>query len=499
LGFGAIGARVREFFFAEEVPYGLAAVRITLPLVLLVDMSRRWAFARESYSSDGASAPIWVNFGFANPFPEMPGSVCVALFTLLLAALVTSSLGWMTRASLAIATALYFYFTALDSIGTISKYTVIASHVLLLLTVSNCGAVWSFDALRRPVAGPRFAVWPRRLMQILLGVIYLGAAMTKIHTPAYFNGDQMMFWMLTHVNGRHPMGEWFANFPGLLVVGAYAAIVWETLFLFLAWRGMARTVMLSLGVGFHFLTYLTLGLDIFPCVMFSAYFCFMGERDAYRWAERFGRLADAAGVPLRATVASVAGMLAPARRLGPVAFVVGMWGVAVAGAAVERASDFYQERGPGGPLALRELDPSLATAMLKGIEPLRAEDQVFAFEIGGGLFGDALVGRRKTFQAGDVLVAQCILAPPHGDAWIECNLHSADGRIISRNGQVLLREVNRRSFSYPICDAVPPGDYELALKVNGTEITRRKFAVLAPGTKAASAAPAAMPAAVMAK
>src|SRR5690606_7792596 len=102
-------------------------------------------------------------------------------------------------------------------------------------------------AMRRPVPNPRFPVWPRRLVQILVGVVYFGAAMTKIHTSSYFNGDQMLFWMLTHVNGRHPVGEWLAIYPALLVVGAYIAIVWEILFLFLAWRGPGRVVMIAMG------------------------------------------------------------------------------------------------------------------------------------------------------------------------------------------------------------------------------------------------------------
>ena len=34
--------RLNRFFFAEEVPYGLALIRILLPIVLLVEVVRRW-------------------------------------------------------------------------------------------------------------------------------------------------------------------------------------------------------------------------------------------------------------------------------------------------------------------------------------------------------------------------------------------------------------------------------------------------------------------------
>ncbi|MBA3311808.1 MAG: HTTM domain-containing protein [Planctomycetota bacterium] len=468
--------KVREFFFAQEVHYGLAVVRILLPLVLFVDLLRRWSFVREIYSADGATTPIWITYGLKSPLPELPGAVAVALFTLLLAALITASLGWMTRVSLAISTLLYFYFTTLDSIGTLTKYTVIASHVLLLLTLSHCGAVWSLDALRKGGEPARSAVWPRRLMQLLFCATYLGAAMTKIHTPAYFNGDQMMWWILTHVNGRHPWGEPLAYFPALLTVGAYAAILWEILFSFLCWKGWGRLVMLPLGVGFHIATWIMLGLDIFPCVVISSYFCFANERDAgifdrfvHRWAIRLG-------VPLRA-FAEQATQWIPARRLGPIAFVALLWVVSLGGAAAERVQDPYGERGAGGPLPLRKIDSETAQRLLAGAEPLRASDKIFAFELGDHLFGDALIGRKRVFQKGETLIAQCIAAPPHGDMYIECNLHGGDGRIIERQGLILVREMNRLNFNYSLCDAVEPGEYEVVLKVSGTNVARRKFVV----------------------
>ncbi|MGC1273628.1 MAG: HTTM domain-containing protein [Planctomycetaceae bacterium] len=473
----SLGERLKSFLFAEEVPYGLAIVRILMPLVLLVDMVYRWPFVRELYSADGATAPLWNTYGMRSPIPEMPGAVAVALFTLMMATLVTTSAGWMTRVSAAVATGLYVYFTTLDSIATITKYTVIGAHVMLLLAVSNCGAVWSLDSLRTPIAGPRYPVWPRRLMQILLGVIYLGAAMTKIHTPAYFNGDQMMFWMLTHVNGHHPVGEWMANYPGLLAAGAYVAIVWETLFLFLTWKGPARLIMLAMGVAFHVATYFTLGLDIFPCVMIAAYFAFLSERDAYVCGRAIHRIADRLGVGLRDFFAICTRRLAPAKRLGPAAFVATMWAIALGGAAAERLIDPYGKRDSDGPMALTPIDRETVRTLLAGPEPLRPEDKIFSFEIGTGLFGEVLVGRKRVFENGDSLIAQCIAAPPHGDSYIECNLHDADGQLLERAGRVLLRENNRLNFTFDVCDAVPPGDYELVLKMSGREITRKSFAV----------------------
>ena len=45
--------RVDNFFFAPEVPYGLALLRIIFPIVLMGMILPRWAVVRELFSTDG--------------------------------------------------------------------------------------------------------------------------------------------------------------------------------------------------------------------------------------------------------------------------------------------------------------------------------------------------------------------------------------------------------------------------------------------------------------
>ena len=96
-----------------------------------------------------------------------------------------------------------------------------------------------------------------------MGVTYLGSAATKMHTPMFFSGDQLRFWMMTNVNSLNPVCEFLSQFPGLIVTMSYVTIVWEILFVFIAWKGTARTIMLTMGVFFHLMTYFTLGLLVF--------------------------------------------------------------------------------------------------------------------------------------------------------------------------------------------------------------------------------------------
>ncbi len=45
-------ARIRDFFYSSEVPYGVALMRIVLSITLLFVMVPRWSFARELFSTD---------------------------------------------------------------------------------------------------------------------------------------------------------------------------------------------------------------------------------------------------------------------------------------------------------------------------------------------------------------------------------------------------------------------------------------------------------------
>ncbi len=284
--------RVRNFFYSQEIPYGIALVRIMITFTLLWVMVPRWYFARELFSTDGAPISLWDSYSTHPWVPSPNGVVAVALATVIILTLVTSMFGWCTRFSLIVATSGYLYLTMYDIIGTLNKYTAISGQLMLLLCFSQCGAVWSVDnwlrrsRLKRQGVPPELADQPRRypavsrrLLQIFVAAVYFGAATTKVHIPAYFTGLQLQTWMITEYNVPNFLGSHFAMYPSLLVVMGDVAICWEILFIFLAWRGIGRITMIGLGVLFHMMTWLTLGLWVFPLVCYSGYFAFMNESD----------------------------------------------------------------------------------------------------------------------------------------------------------------------------------------------------------------------------
>lgn len=493
---------VHEFFYTREVPYGLAMVRILLPLAVMIPMLHRWPFVRELFSTDGAPAQLSIGYGFGLLFPEFSGTLIVGMYALMLLCLLTTSLGWNTRISTIIAMVLYTYFTFLDAISTITKYTVITTDAMIVLSMSHCGAVWSVDAwlkrrresrttaMPRTVQDlPRFPVWPRRLLQLLISCVYFGAAFTKIHTPAFFSGDQLRYWMITNVNFEHTLGEYMALYPVTLVFAAYITIIWEILFIFFAWRGWTRLFMLGLGAMFHAMTCLTLGLYIFPLVCTSIYWSFLNERDIQRisaWMRRKSRQAQST---LGAVIRSVRGWQVPALRFdrlprvpSPVAFTVTAALLTFGAIEIEYRADHYGLRRAEGAHQLPRLDRELALSMLQSNDPIRTEDKFYSFDLGTTLVGEILANRRDQFTHGDTVIAQCSMNPPYEDMWVECNLHDADDRIIDRTGMVISREMMRANYLYQLGDALEPGDYFLVLKSGGKEVARRPFRLKGQGS-----------------
>jgi hypothetical protein len=482
------------FFFGEEVPYGMAAVRILLPLVLLLVIVPRWPHAREWFSSDGAAAPLFVNYANAMPLPIPTGTVAVGLTSLLVFTLVTSSVGWCTRISLIVSTVLFTYLNLLDCLGSLTKYSAIAAHGLFCLSLSNCGGVWSIDELlrRRDLNasgisdGPprKFPAWPRRLLQFMIGMVYLGAAFTKMHTPAFFSGDQMRQWMITNVNNSNPVGEYLSFYPAALVVSAYVTILWEVLFVFLAWRGWGRILMIAAGVAFHLGTTFLLGLYIFPLVCCSIYLSFLDEDDMARLSSLVQRLRDRGSRAAErfAALPNRISELVPDVRPRAATAVFGFLILAVVAGGIETEYwlDPFGIRRAEGAYELTELDGDEVRLMLRKSERIRESDKYLSFDVGTDMLGDVIVNHRSTFRIGETLIAQCTLNPPHEDMYIECNLHDGDDRVIDRVGQIVDRNALRCSWQFFIFDALPPGKYFLVFKSRGREMSRRAIDVLPP-------------------
>jgi hypothetical protein len=333
---------------------------------------------------------------------------------------------------------------------------------------------------------PRCPVWAARLVQLFIGIVYIGAAFTKMHTPVFFSGDQLMYWMMTHLLSPSLLGDLFSQHPVLLAVFAYITIVWEVAFVFCVWLPMLRLPFLFVGAAFHFMTALTLGLLVFPVVMIGSYFAFMTESD-WQWLAARGRRLSRrfdAWTRRRATLSRRSAWWFEGRS-NPVptarvacAYAAGLSLVALAGVVIEDRRDLYGMRRPEGRYALKAMDPALAQKMLAPEIPLAERDKVLALDAGTFSIGEHLVDRRRVFRHGEQVTVQASLNPPREDLWLDCHLVDANGSTVTRVGQIAPRELMRSTFLFEMGAGLEPGKYEFLLKSSGIEVTRLPFTLV---------------------
>ncbi len=482
-------ARLNDFFYAKEVPFAMALVRITLCLILAWVSIRRWSYARELYSTDGAPAPLADGYGYFNFLPEFSGTMVVVLMSAMVFFFLTAAAGWLTRISLAAAMVLWVYFNMMDAIGSMTKYCVIASHALLLLAISDSGRVWSVDSIlngtwklgRQASLGvsatmwPSTPVWPRRLMQLLVAVVYFGAGITKCQVTAYLGGDQMLHWAITNYNYPNFVGEYLTAYPALFVAMAYICLIWEIIFPFVCWKGLLRGTVLWLGVLFHVLTAIVLGLWTFPFVMIAIYFCFLEESEVLRLAVFFRRTRQRLRIPATFSLRRLVALPQASPLATGTAFALLLGSVVFAGVEAEYQMDPYGIRRPEGRHTLTEIPPEQAARMLRESEPIRTVDTFFSVDLGSTTMGSFLLNSRSEFRPGETVIAQCILMPPHADMWVECSLHDFAGRLIDRGATVIERNNTRHNFIFNMTDKYLPGEYSIQVVARGEKIMRRDF------------------------
>jgi hypothetical protein len=480
-----------RFFFAQETPFGMALLRIFLPLTAGIPMALRFPHVRELYTTDGSPVQLFEMYRQGAVLPVPSPAVAVPLYGIMLLCMLSSIVGFRTRTSLCVAIVLYSYFNVLDGIGTLTKYSVIASHLMLLLAVSHAGSVWSVDAFLKKRSGavnvlpPRFSVWPARLVQLMFAFIYFGASITKIQTADFFSGDQMRYWMLSNWNYANPIGEAVAMSSPLLLISAYLAVIWEVLFGVLVWRPRGRAVMLGAGAFFHFMTWLTLGLYVFPAVCLSGYFAFMSEEDIVRLRRisLFRPLKTVLRLPALA-VSRVANSF-PQTVPASVTWTCLIAAAAIGATEAELQMDLYQNHSQSGLLSLKPMDREVALMMLRDKKTVREHDKFFNFEIGTSTIGYQLSNRRSEFSVGETMIAQCNLNPPHEDMWVECLLLDDEERTVEQFGQFVPRENLRANFFYTIGSRLVTGRYCMVLKSANQEICRRHFSLNGKSSDAA--------------
>lgn len=163
---------------------------------------------------------------------------------------------------------------------------------LMYLALSPCGAALSFDrvlALRRgKLSGPppEISMWPQRLIQVQLAIVYLINVWNKHYGHDWAEGNAVWYALNLNEMKRFPLPGFLMENRLFLSASTYLTIA--------AWMSMGTVVFLrplrkyaiALGVGAHLFIEYAMNIPLFAFVMLSAYASHFRGEELVVWYER---------------------------------------------------------------------------------------------------------------------------------------------------------------------------------------------------------------------
>lgn len=295
------GLRRWETFWFEEVPSDLfALLRTVIGAVGLVSIIG-FLPVSEFWSPQGI-APIPVagqglrSALVAAGFGDAAG---LALFLTLVTSFACMTVGLFTSTTIAVCFVGSVLQSHWNSLPLTSGHTVLVA-VLFAMVWADCSGRPSFDATRRMCAGGDCQpVWPLRLIQIQLALLYASSGLFKLLGAAWRDGSAIHFTTSQNVYARiFDVYAFPASLDWTLTLATYSTLFWEMSFPFLLLNRTTRKAALLMGVGVHLGIALLMEVGPFSWMMLASYVAFLDPR----WAARFkvrhitGETAPAAAV-----------------------------------------------------------------------------------------------------------------------------------------------------------------------------------------------------------
>jgi Vitamin K-dependent gamma-carboxylase len=155
------------------------------------------------------------------------------------------------------------------------------------LMLSPCGNAWSIDAYFCKKQ-QQVAVWPLRLMQFQIALLYFVSGWVKFHSQEWLDGTILQY-VLIHPHYSRWDGWVILSdsvIASLLAGLAWYIRWWELLFPVLLLNSYARKLSLITGILFHLALLLTMNLRWFAVIMLALYLALVPNNCFVLWEQR---------------------------------------------------------------------------------------------------------------------------------------------------------------------------------------------------------------------
>lgn len=284
-----------RFWFAPQSTSVLALVRISLAVVLL-----GWAAT--------LGPDLLSFFGTEGILPRQPGAavsgqrttwsllgsapsnaVLIVAYVVFVVAVVCLLVGFRTRLAAVVV------FCGLVSFTRRNPFVFNSGDLLLRVTafylmLAPAGAALSVDRWRKAHRGdghfwefPARAVWPVRLMQIQLSVVYLSTVWAKAGGVTWQDGSAISYALRIHFLNRLPVPDLLTTSLLVSNVVGYAVLAAELALGILVWNRRLRPWLLLFGVAFHLAIDYAIRVGFFSYGMLVLYVAFVPPETMDAW------------------------------------------------------------------------------------------------------------------------------------------------------------------------------------------------------------------------
>jgi hypothetical protein len=295
---GRFGAGWEQFWFEQVRPELYALLRIggglvgLAGLVGLTPVDMYWVL-------DGLAPVPGGGVGLRQALLESGFGTAAgwALFVLLCSSFMAMTFGWQSRLAVFVCFAGSVLQAQWNHLPLSSAHQALIAFLFCLVWVDT-GAAWSIDRWldrgRDDVTSLRHQpVWPLRLLQFQVALIYVGSGVSKVLDPLWRDGTAVSYVVNNNVFHRFPVSLPAVAEP-VLTAATYVTLAWELGFGLMMLHPLTRRAALGLGVLLHLGMWSLLELGTFSWVMVISYLAFLDPDAVARrigsWPASPGRL-----------------------------------------------------------------------------------------------------------------------------------------------------------------------------------------------------------------
>jgi hypothetical protein len=271
--------RAERFWFEDVPPHGYALLRIAFGALGLIEILGPWPLSM-FWPLDGVVPLPGGGLGVRAALLDRGLGVVsgYAIVALLIVSFTAMAVGF--KSNLAVATSFLGSLLQIrwNPLPLSSAHQVLVV-ILFCLLWADTGAVWSFDSRLRGArlgsgAHDKQPIWPLRLIQCQVALIYASSGLWKLFGPVWRDGSGVYYALNSNVFHRAPLSLPVET-SSLLALATYGTLLFELSFPLLLLTRPTRRLALVAGVLLHLGLWMTLELGLFSWLMVATYLAFL--------------------------------------------------------------------------------------------------------------------------------------------------------------------------------------------------------------------------------